>query len=144
MNARNFAMVLGVIFVAVGILGFIPFVNMHHDMDMQDPNLMVKGPGTGHLLGLFHVNVLHNLVHILFGAMGIGMSRAGQAMLYCRIVAIAYGLLAVLGLIPTANIWYTFGLIPIEGHDVWLHALIAIVAAYFGWGTKEAVGAANV
>ena len=88
----------------------------------------------GYLLGLFPVNVLHNLVHILFGVLGVASAYGGWSRGYCQFVAIAYGLLAVLGLIPTANVNHTFGLIPIEGHDVWLHALIAIVAAIFGWG----------
>ena len=69
MNARNFAMFLGVIFVFVGIAGFIPGLN--RDMHMHDPNLTVTDPGHGMLLGLFHVNVLHNIVHILFGVLGI-------------------------------------------------------------------------
>ena len=43
-------------------------------------------------MGLFHVNVLHNLVHLLFGVMGIVMSRNGMAVTYCKFVAIAYGL----------------------------------------------------
>src|SRR5690349_20002705 len=123
MKARTFAMILGVVFVLVGLIGFCPFFTRHHMDDTTD--LSVTGPGTGHLLGLFHVNLLHNLVHILFGVLGIAMARMGQTVNYCRFVAIAYGLLAVLGLIPTANVWHTFGLIPIEGHDVWLHALIA-------------------
>ena len=53
---------------------------------------------------------------------------------YARFVAIAYALLAILGLIPTANVWNTFGLIPISGNDVWLHALIAVAAAIVGFG----------
>jgi Domain of unknown function (DUF4383) len=135
MNARNFAMVLGVVFIVVGILGFVPGITRMHDID--DPNLTVEGPGHGHLLGLFHVNVLHNLVHIVFGVLGIFMARGGKARDYCRFVAIAYGLLAILGLIPAMKLQYTFGLIPIEGHDVWLHALIAIAAAYFGWAAPS-------
>ena len=131
MNARKFAMVLGVIFVVIGILGFVPGINhMHHG---DDPNLAVEGPGHGMLLGLFHVNVLHNLVHLAFGVLGIVMARGGKARDYCRIVAVSYGLLTILGLIPAMRIQYTFGLIPIEGNDVWLHALIAIAAAVFGW-----------
>jgi hypothetical protein len=131
MNVRSFAMVLGVAFLIVGTLGFIPGITQMHHAD--DPNLSLEGPGTGHLLGLFHVNVFHNLIHILFGIMGVFMARAGKARSYCRFVAIAYGLLAVMGLIPAMGIQYTFGLVPIEGHDVWLHALIAIAAAFFGW-----------
>ena len=95
MNARNFAMFLGVIFVFVGIAGFIPGLNR---MDtMSHDHLTVTGPGTGMLLGLFHVNVLHNIVHILFGVLGIVAARGGWAVMYCRIVAVAYILLAVMG-----------------------------------------------
>jgi len=137
MTARNFAMILGIVFLVVGIIGFIPGINMHHNMQGNPPPPLVVETNSGYLLGLFHVNVLHNLVHIIFGVMGIGMPRAGQAVLYCRIVAIGYGLLAILGMIPTLNLQYTFGLIPIEGHDIWLHALIALAAAAFGWMVKE-------
>ena len=136
MTAKTFAMVLGVVFVIVGILGFVPGITRMHEMD--DPNLAVEGPGHGLLLGLFHVNVLHNLVHIAFGVLGILIARAGKARDYCRFVAVAYGLLAILGLIPAMKLQYTFGLIPIEGHDVWLHALIALAAAIFGWKPEVA------
>jgi hypothetical protein len=130
MNVRQFALALGVVFILVGILGFIPGVNqMHHG---ADPDLKITDPGHGWLLGLFHVNVLHNAVHLLFGVLGIAMSRTfANARLYAQIVAIAYGLLVVLGLIPATR--YVFGLVPIEGWDVALHALIALVAAYFGF-----------
>ena len=43
-----------------------------------------------------------------------------------------------MGLIPGLNT--TFGLIPIFGNDVWLHALTALIAAYFGWGTRDRAG----
>jgi len=112
MNARNFAMFLGVIFVFVGIAGFIPGLN--RDMHMHDPNLTVTDPGHGMLLGLFHVNVLHNAVHILFGVLGIVAARGGWAVLYCRIVYVAYILLAVLGSLSAGNLYLTFGLFPFD------------------------------
>jgi hypothetical protein len=46
-------------------------------------------------------------------------------------VAIIYAVLVVMGLVPALNT--TFGLIPIHGNDVWLHALLAVIAAYFGF-----------
>ena len=55
---------------------------------------------------------------------------------YARGLAIFYGLLAIMGLIPGLNT--TFGLIPIFGHDIWLHALSALVAAYFGFMASDA------
>jgi hypothetical protein len=44
-----------------------------------------------------------------------------------------------MGLIPVLNT--NFGLIPLYGHDVWLHALLAIIAVYFGWAPAHQVGA---
>lgn len=41
----------------------------------------------------------------------------------------------MMGLFPVLNT--TFGLIPIFGNDVWLHAVTAIAAAYFGWMARE-------
>jgi hypothetical protein len=134
MNLKTMARVFGVVFLLVGVLGFIPGINqMQHDHG----DLRVTGPGTGYLLGLFHVNVLHNIVHLLFGVWGLaaGGSVAGSR-IYFRGVGVIYAVLAVLGLIPTANIWNTFGLIPIHGNDVWLHAVIAIAALYLGFAAE--------
>src|SRR4051812_46885340 len=132
MLTRRAALIYGIAFLAVGVLGFVPGVNQMHHGD--DPNLSVEGPGHGDLLGLFHVNVLHNAVHILFGVLGLACARSLPASrTYFRLVAVAYGLLTILGLIRPLNIDHTFGLIPIEGNDVWLHALLAVVAAYFGF-----------
>jgi hypothetical protein len=44
-------------------------------------------------------------------------------------------LLAILGLIPATNTM--FGLVPIYGNDVWLHAGTALIAAYFGFVGAE-------
>jgi Domain of unknown function (DUF4383) len=134
MPVRYFALILGVVFLLVGVLGFVPGINQtHHALH---PDVSVQGPGTGLLLGLFPVNVLHNLVHILFGIWGIAAYRTLPASrLYARGVAIIYGVLTIMGLVPALNT--TFGLIPIYGNDVWLHGLIALVAAIFGWAPVE-------
>jgi hypothetical protein len=101
----------------------------HQDLTITD--------GYGHLLGLFPVNLVHNLVHVLFGVWGVLAWRAGAggAMSYARGVAISYAVLLVFGLIPTLNV--LFGLAPLYGNDVWLHALLALVAAYFGWMHRD-------
>ena len=138
MSTRNFAMLLGVVFLLVGILGFVPPLLTPPPTGAAGHELHVR-QFDGYLLGLFHVNVLHSAVHVLFGILGIAMSRTYSAARgYCRFVAVAYGLLAVMGLIPQLNT--VFGLIPIHGHDVWLHAAIALVSAYFGFaGPVETV-----
>jgi hypothetical protein len=136
MNARLFALVIGIAFLAAGILGFVPGA-------LQPPH-----PGApplrvdswyGYLLGLFPVNVLHNLVHLVVGLAGIAAYRSlGGAVRFSRGLAIFYGLLTVMGLFPVLGT--TFGLIPIFGHDVWLHGATAAAAAYFGWLEHSATG----
>ena len=138
MNTRTFALLFGIVFLAVGALGFVP--GMTH-MPPADPHDVTMTQGYGDLLGLFPVNLLHNIVHILFGVWGILASRGslGGARTYARAVAIIYALLTVLGLLEATNT--TFGLIPIYGNDVWLHAVLALVAAYFGWVNRDTAGA---
>jgi hypothetical protein len=132
MLTRRFAQVLGAVFLLVGIMGFIPALLTNPANHPHGDHPLTVTAFDGYLLGLFHVNVLHSAVHVLFGVMGLLMgARWETARLYARIVAVAYALLAVMGLVPALNT--VFGLIPIHGHDVWLHAAIAAVAAYFGF-----------
>lgn len=131
MTTRQFALVLGLGFVVAGIAGFFP-------SPADPPAGLTQTHGFGHALGILPVNTIHNAVHILFGLMGIMASRGAlmSARGYAQFVAIAYALLAVLGLLPQTNT--TFGLIPIYGADVWLHAIIAGAAAYFGFAARDA------
>jgi Domain of unknown function (DUF4383) len=129
MTARNFALVFGIAFIAAGILGFVPALISPPPADA--PSLSVTS-FYGYLLGLFPVNLMHNLAHLAIGAWGIAAARSFTgARMYAKGLAIIYGVLAVMGLIPALNT--LFGLAPIHGHDVWLHAGTAIIAAYFGW-----------
>ena len=136
MNSRTFALIFGIVFLAVGLLGFVPGMVQPpmgaHDVTMTE--------GYGDLLGLFPVNMLHNIVHILFGLWGLLAWRGGLAgaRTYARGVAIIYAVLTVLGLVPSLDT--TMGLIPIYGNDVWLHAVLALVAAYFGWVHRDTAG----
>lgn len=125
---RTFALVWGLLFTGAGILGFIPALLA----PPVDGSALAIDGGYGHLLGLFPVNWVHNLVHLAFGIWGLSASRGwGASRAYTRSVAVVYGLLVVMGFFPVLNT--TFGLIPIYGHDIWLHALLAAPAAYFGW-----------
>jgi hypothetical protein len=104
---------------------------MLHPVPANAPPLTVA-MGYGLVMGLLPVNVLHNLVHVLFGILGL-VAYGGffAPRVYAQIVAVAYGLLVILGLVPATNT--LFGLIPIYGNDVWLHLVLGIVAAYFGF-----------
>ena len=132
MNVRAYALALGAAFGLIGIAGFVP--GMTHSIHADAPPLVVS-EGYGLVLGLFPVNILHNLVHLLFGVLGLA-AYAGtfSAVTYARIVAVSYGLLTIMGLIPGLNT--TFGLVPIYGADVALHGAIAAVSAYFGFAVR--------
>ena len=132
MNARTLATVVGVGFLLAGIAGFVP------SPPPPDALPLTVEHYHGLALGLFPVNILHNAVHLLFGLLGIlagrgiGMSARG----YGRFVAVAYGLLVVLGLLPATQT--TFGFIPIYGNDVWLHGALALLGAVIGFGGSPA------
>ena len=134
MNTRYFALAYGIVFLLVGIAGFIPGLVTPHEPAAAAE--VEAETGFGRLFGLFPINVWHNLVHIAFGIWGLAAYRTfSAARTYARAVAVIYAVLAVMGLIPVLNT--TFGLIPLYGHDVWLHILLAAVAAYFGFFAPE-------
>lgn len=132
MTVRNFALIIGIVYLAAGVLGFVP--PLVSPAPAGAPPVGVTG-FYGYLMGLFPVNFMHDLVHLAIGAWGIAAARTvGGARAYSKTLAIVYGVLAVMGLFPTLNTM--FGLVPIYGHDVWLHAGTAVLAAYFGWVAK--------
>ncbi len=129
MSTRMFALVFGIIFLLAGASGFIP--GMLHPVPADAPPLSVPA-GYGLVMGLLPVNLLHNLVHVLFGMLGVAAFAGLFApRVYAQIVAVAYGLLVVLGLFSATNT--LFGLVPIYGYDVGLHLVLGLVAAYFGF-----------
>lgn len=129
MTVRMFALILGIIYLLVGIAGFIP--GLVTPPPAHAPGVAIHA-NHGYLLGLFPINLLHNLVHLAIGIWGIyAYSGFDQARTFSRGLAVIFGILAIMGLFPVLNV--TFGLIPIHGHDIWLHALTALMGAYFGY-----------
>ena len=124
-TVQRVAQIFGIVFILVAILGF---VTSGGSME-ADPAMAPK------ILGLFAVNVLHNLVHVVFGAWGLLASRTWDAARsYCLAAGGIYVVLAALGFIaPT-----TFGLIPIGGHDIWLHAGLGAALLAAGITAKRA------
>ena len=135
MKIRYFALVYGIVFLVVGVAGFIP--GLVTPMPMEPEKTLTVTAMSGLLLGLFPVNILHNIVHILFGLWGLVAYRTvSAARLYGQAVAVIYALFVVMGFIPV--LWTTFGLVPLYGHDIWLHAVLAVIAAYFGFAARPA------
>jgi hypothetical protein len=129
MNARHFALTLGIIYTIVGVAGFLP--PLLTSPEATSPAVNVDSLH-GRLLGIFPVNILHTLVHLGTGLWALYASKSlANSVTFAKALAIIYIVLGVMGLIPGLNT--LFGLVPLYGHDVWLHLGTAAVAAYFGF-----------
>ena len=133
MNSRNFALVWGILFLGLVVTGVVP--GLLQPPHATDPDLAVDAMH-GRALGLFPVNILHNLVHLVFGVWGIAAARRLEsARTYAKAVAIIYAVFVIMGLVPGLDT--TFGLVPLHSNDVWLHVLLAAPAAYFGFMHRD-------
>lgn len=132
MNTTTFALIIGIAYLGAGVLGLIPAALLAPPADAPPATFTVL---YGYLLGIFPVNVLHTAVHLAIGFWGLmAWRRLPDSKVFLRSIAILYGALAVMGLIPGLN--NVFGFIPLHSHDVWLHAGTAALAAYFGWRSE--------
>ena len=132
---RLLALVLGVVYLIVGIGGFIPGLT-----DMRDLPT-VSGPSEGNELGIFAVNWFHNVAHILIGLAGLAAYRSYTASrTYALIVGLSYAALAVLGFV-TGRVGTLGGLLPLNSADDILHIATAAVLlfAYFAAGSRGEV-----
>jgi len=116
--ARALALIFGIVYLGIGILGFVPAIG----------GTLGQTPSV--LLGYIQTNLLHNIVHIVIGLAGlIAAGSEARAFAFCRWFGVA---LIVLGLIG-----YTrpnpFGVIPLGGLDVWVHVASGIVLALAGF-----------
>ncbi len=126
-TVQKVALIFGIGFLAATIAGFLVT-----GMSNMDPN-----PDTApKALGIFPVNVLHNIVHLIFGIWGLVASRThGAARTYCKIAGVIYLVLFVAGFIFPDG----FGLVPLGGTDPWLHLVLGVPLAYFGFASRDAV-----
>ncbi|GAC1603359.1 MAG: DUF4383 domain-containing protein [Candidatus Saccharimonadales bacterium] len=117
---RTAAKVLGFVFVLIGILGFFPALA---------PN--------GELLGIFHINALHNIIHLASGlvALAAGYSSYKASRTYFQVFGIVYGLVALLGFVYGDN--DIVGLVANNVADTFLHVAITAAALYFGFGAAR-------
>ncbi|GHF47554.1 hypothetical protein FHX82_001431 [Amycolatopsis bartoniae] len=117
---QTFALVVGVVFLLAGILGFIPGITTHYDQ------LTFGGHHSGALLlGVFNVSILHNLVHLVFGIAGLVLARGpGGSRGYLVIGGFIYLLVCVYGLVIDNHSAMNF--LPVNGADDWLHFGLAV------------------
>lgn len=129
MSTQTFALIVGIAFTLAGIIGLFPAALTPPPADAPPTSFAVL---YGYLLGLFPVNLLHSVVHLGLGVAGLASAGAEHyARAYARSLAVIFCVLGAMGLVPGLNT--VFGLVPLHGHDIWLHLGTAAIAAYFGW-----------
>ena len=120
---QNVARLVGIVFLLVGIAGFIPGLTTN----LYDGLEFAGNDGTAELLGIFQVSVLHNIVHGLFGLAGLALAATPSgARTYLIGGGAIYLALFVIGIVGGGD-W-----IPVDDADNWLHLLFG--AAMIGLG----------
>jgi len=115
---QTVALAFGAIYLAAGVLGFLPFLGGSDTLTNSA------------LLGLFKINLLHNLFHIVIGIAGLAAaSSAPNSKTFCQVVGVILLLLGVLGIFLASPL----GLLYIGGLDIGLHLVTGAVLAYFGF-----------
>ena len=125
-NVQKAALAVGVVFLLVGILGFIPGITSNYDQ------LGFAGHGSGAmLLGAFQVSVLHNIVHLLFGVAGIALARSvPQSRNYLIVGGAIYLVLWLYGLLIGQDSGANF--VPVNTADNWLHFVLGVAMIGLG------------
>jgi hypothetical protein len=114
LTAKTAAIVLGAIFILVGVLGFIPNPIVGSD-------------------GIFMTNTAHNLVHLVSGAVLLaGAYTSFGPSLALKIIGVGYAIVAILGFVMSGDV--LLGMIAINGAHHWLHVLLAILLLAAGFG----------
>ena len=112
---QNVARLVGIVFLLVGIAGFIPGLTTN----LYDGLEFAGNDGTAELIGIFQVSVLHNIVHGLFGLAGLALAATPSgARTYLIGGGAIYLVLFVIGIIGGGD-W-----IPVNDADNWLHLLL--------------------
>lgn len=119
---RLVALVYGIVFLLVGLASFVPGITTNTDA------LHVGGHHSeAMLLGIFQVSVLHNLVHLLYGIVGLALALATwppAARMYLRLGGLVYLVLWIYGLVVDKDAPANF--VPLNTADDWLHFVLGV------------------
>jgi Domain of unknown function (DUF4383) len=125
-DVQKAALAVGAVFLLVGILGFIPGITTDYS------SMTFAGHGSdAHLLGIFEVSILHNLVHLAFGVAGLLLARTWSGARGFLIGGgVIYLLLWLYGLL--INFEKPINFVPVNNADNWLHFALGVGMVLLG------------
>src|SRR6185436_3456735 len=128
MNTKTAAIIIGLAFIVVGILGFIsnPIVGSSHD-------------------AIFHTDQTHNIVHLISGALFllIAIAAPGSAGGFLKLFGIVYLGLGIYGAVTmgTAETQKLLGFLHVNKADNYLHIGLGAVIFLAGFLSPRTVRA---
>jgi len=126
--AKTIALAFGIIYTLVGVVGFLPFAGGTFGMTPVP------------LFGVFYINLLHNIVHLVIGVSGLLMAGTEESSArYLRLFGIILLLIGILGFISPIEMKID-SFLPIGGWDRWLHLGSGVIML---WGASTAGKAAQ-
>jgi hypothetical protein len=129
------ATAVAAVFLVVGVAGFVPGLTTNYG------DMTFAGHESGaELLGLFQVSILHNIVHLGFGAVGLALARTvSGARAYLIGGGAVYLVLWLYGLLIDQTTNANF--VPMNNADNWLHFVLGIGLVGLGLATSPRRGA---
>ena len=120
MTARTAAILIGVIFIAVGLLGYV-----------DNP---IVGTSEG---AIFHADSVHNIVHIVSGVLFllVALAAPGSAAGFLKLFGLVYLAIGIVGFVQygTSGMGKVLGFLHVNGPDNYLHAGLGILIFLLGF-----------
>lgn len=131
MNIKNFALIGGLAMISLGLISFIPSLNVTEGLPPIYINMSY-----GMFLDLFPMNVFNKVALIAFGTGGIVAFFAAKDDLFysinfSKIIFWTMGALSILGLFPQTNT--LFGYWPLFGFEIIVHGIFSLIGGYYGY-----------
>jgi hypothetical protein len=124
MTAKSAALILGVIFIAVGALGFVdnPIIGESQD-------------------AIFHADQLHNIVHIVSGVLFVlvALAAPGSARGFLILFGLVYLALGIIGYVQFGKegMGKVLGVLHVNANDNYLHMALGVVIILAGLASRR-------
>ena len=124
MSAKKLSLLFGVVFIAVGLLGFVsnPIIGLSEN-------------------AIFHADTMHNIVHIVSGVLFLLVALAAPASSrrFLLLFGIVYCLIGILGFFTmgTTGMGEVLGFLHVNGADNYLHVGLGLIILIAGIASRK-------